>query len=181
MRYFLVLIFFVMNNNVAFGANGESYFYKSASLSSVPAQPYLKNSDLWFQTVGFNWHALPNLHFNVGYLDSIHPAPHLQDQTSQSNYQGLFGAALIQRSFDKFGTVYAKGGLNWLKENNNYGIVFKDSVTSPFSELSPYLSIGASVPAPMQRNLELNVELSYQNLQLDEPDTIFTMGAKYRF
>lgn len=177
MRYLCVLVFIIANINVAFSADGESYFYKSSSLSSDPTD--IQNNNLWLQNTGVNWKISPNLGVNFGYVDNALTADSSLNETS-TYYQGLFGAALVQRSFEKLGTVYAKGGVNWLRETTENTISLTSSANT-VNNINPYLSVGANIPTPIQRNLELNVELSYQHLQLEEPDTIFTMGAKYRF
>ncbi len=177
MRYLCVLVFIIANINVAFAADEESYFYKTSSLSSIPAD--IQNNNLWLQNTGVNWKILPNLNVNFGYVDTqFSDTPN--EESSSTYYQGLFGAALVQRSFDKLGTVYAKGGVNWIQESTENTILLTSS-TDALYNINPYLSVGANIPTPLKRNLELNVELSYQNLQLEEPNTIFTMGAKYRF
>ncbi|MDC0610553.1 porin family protein [Vibrio sp.] len=179
MRYIFVLFLMTAYTNVAFGADDRGFFYRSSSLSTIASQPHLNDSEQLNSSIGYNWKVLPNLGFDIGYIETIN---HSGTAENPENYHGMFGAALIQQRLKHYATVYAKGGLNWIQEKNGSNAPVSFSmIDSEQSTITPFLSIGANIPSPIQRNLELNVELSYQNLQLDEPDTIFLMGAKYRF
>jgi len=175
MKNVFVLFTIITNISVAYCADEGSYFYKKSILSnnSNPS-PLLTN-------IGYNWQMFQNVGFDMGYIDNKNKSNFMPSSPKTPHYQSIIGAALIQRSFLQFGTIYAKGGWNWTKEKHGEKSISFKKPYPQFSDIAPFLSIGANILTPMQKNLELNVELSYQNSQLNDPDAVFLIGAKYRF
>lgn len=186
MRAYFIQILTIWSLLIAASAQAEvtpTFFYKNTSIALNHTTRNV-SEDTWVTNIGYNYQILPKFNIDFGYLDiRIENAlANPNDTMSIDTYHGMFGAAKYVHDVANVGQLYASGGFNYITTKPTDLSYSKTSPgASNDSEISPYLSVGASIPSNLDQNLNLNVELSYQNLQLDTPSTMLTVGAQYRF
>jgi hypothetical protein len=163
--------------------DNENQFYVNSGVSWLNND--IKTKQAWMSSIGYSYVFNPIVGLDVGYLDISSD----ETYTSRYNtlmpnitYKGLFGGAKIQQPLFDVAIFYAKGGVSFTSYNDNLELNGQTDTNSLDNYLiSPYFSIGANIPSIFEPKLNLNLELSSQDLELDNANTIFMLGAQYRF
>lgn len=161
--------------------SGESRFYVNSGISWLNSD--LKTEQAWMSSIGYNYLFSPTIGLDIGYLDVSSDETYTSRYSTlmpNVTYKGVFGGAKVQQPIANFATIYAKGGISLTSYQENLSQKKSDESLNSY-EMSPYFSIGANIPSLFEPSLDLNVELSYQDLQLDYNNTVLMLGAQYRF
>jgi hypothetical protein len=137
--------------------------------------------EAWVITKGYNYDITPLIGFDLGYVDtSSANSKLLYSNALDSSYKGLFGGARLTRPIMDIGLIYAKGGLSYTQVEQNRNIPTDNSILLN-GNFNPYFSVGATLPTSIDHDFNINLELSYQDLELNYGNTMFTVGAQYHF
>ncbi|WP_073579537.1 outer membrane protein [Vibrio quintilis] len=167
-------------------AADQHHFYRSSGIAKIGNQSSTFD-ETWVTQIGFNYALSSAIKLDIGYSESpsfqdfsLFSQPQLLNQPKLT-YKGIFGGAKVQHTLFDNTSIYAKGGV----AINKFDESLSNASSAPeadSSEISPYFSIGASIPATNLINLDLNVEISYQDPELkSNVNPIFLLGAQYRF
>jgi hypothetical protein len=171
---------------VIFPAHAEDnshHFYMSSGVSWLNSD--IKTEQGWMSSIGYNYVINPTVALDVGYLDVSSDDTYTSRYSTlipSITYKGLFGGAKVQQPIANVLMLYAKGGVSLTSYQTSVSISSTDDSLDSYL-MSPYFSIGANIPAFFEPRLDLNLELSYQDreLELDYSNTILMLGAQYRF
>jgi len=165
----------------AVAESDQHRFYVNTGISWINSDT--KSEQATMSSIEYNYSFNPTLGADIGYLDVN------SDETYNSRYstlmpnvtyKALFGGAKVQQSIFDVAVLYAKGGISLTSYQENLSLKHSDDSMNSYL-MSPYFSIGANIPSLFEPKLDLNLELSYQDLQLNYSNTILMLGAQYRF
>ncbi len=156
-------------------------FYLNSGISWINNEA--KSEQAWMSSFGYNYLFNPTIGVDIGYLDVSSDETYTSRYSTllpNVTYKGLFGGAKIQQPLFDVAMLYAKGGISLTSYQENLALNRSDDSLNSYL-MSPYFSIGANIPSLFEPKLDLNLELSYQDLQLDYSNTILMLGAQFRF
>ncbi|CAM3639162.1 hypothetical protein VA7868_03752 [Vibrio aerogenes CECT 7868] len=167
-------------------AADQHHFYRSSGIAKIGSTSSTYE-ETWVTQVGFNYALSPAINLDIGYSESpsfqdfsLFSQPQLLNQPKLT-YKGIFGGAKLQHKVFDNTSIYAKGGVAITRFDESFTNT-TSAQDSDAREISPYFSVGASIPATNLMNLDLNVEISYQDPELKaDINPIFLLGAQYRF
>ncbi|SHE38221.1 hypothetical protein [Vibrio gazogenes] len=161
-----------------------NYFYQSAGITK---SKHTGSEDAWVTQYGYNYNLTSTIGFDLGYAqNSGHPDPMISLSSQFPHqptlyYQEIFGGAVIQHTVFDVAWIYAKGGLSLTRAGSDPAM----KTLLPDIEaknISPYLTLGATIPSGIASGLELNFEISYQEQEQDAiTSPVFLLGTHYRF
>lgn len=156
-----------------------SYLHLMDGEAKLDNQAYSREA--WVITKGYNYDITPMVGFDLGYVDTgSSNSKLLYSNALDSSYKGLFGGARLTQSIMDIGWIYAKGGLSYTQIEQNRNLPTDGSILQQ-GNFNPYFSVGATVPTFTEHDVNINLELSYQDLDFNYSNTMFTVGAQYQF
>lgn len=171
-----------MTTSVSVYAEDDSHqFYMSSGLSWLNGDANADQGRM--SSIGYNYALTPTFALDVGYLDVSSDEIYTSRFSAMMpsvTYKGLFGGAKIQQPVANLALLYAKGGVSLTSYQTDLDVNNSDDSLNNYF-MSPYFSIGANIPSFFEPSLDLNLELSYQDLNLDYSNTVLMLGAQYRF
>lgn len=166
----------------AFAADMEEHhFYVNKGISWLNND--VSSEQAWMSSIGYNYLFNSSIGVDIGYLDVSSDDTYTSRYSTlmpTSVYKGVFGGAKFLQPISNLALLYAKGGISLASYQSDLALRSRDGSLSNYL-MSPYFSIGANLPSLFEPNLDLNLELSYQDLDLDYSNTILMLGAQYRF
>lgn len=158
--------------------SGGDYFYVNTSLSQTSNVKGTEES--WITTFGYSLDFSPSIALDFGLRDL---APRLNSDdnrqiSGEGSYQSIYSGAKIQHSLMNRAWIYAKGGFSYTRLDYSDA---SSSTTTQVSDIAPYVSVGATMPAHFEPNLEFSVEVSYSEDDTKDTNSVLLLGAQYRF
>jgi hypothetical protein len=183
----LGLLLAITASGLVFAKTSEPHFYRNIGMSKTDEAS--DREPVWVTQSGYHYTLNPTLKLDIGYAEtasyhdfSLFDEPLALDILAQDYYE-LFGAAKLQHNVFDLAWIYAKGGLSLTeyRQDSLTSAIFSDQI-GPSRQLMSYFSVGAKIPALKQPDLDLNMEIIYQDLELDTvSEPTFLFGAQYRF
>jgi len=137
----------------------------------------------WTTTLGYSYFLSPFVGVDFGYSNTYSDSATFPDDNSESTklkYRSFFAGARIEHPVSNYVSLFARGGIRQTTSLSDNGVSLDSAFSSEDSGINPYLGIGARMQPIPSQNLELSVELKYQDLQNEFSATSFMLGARFR-